>query len=888
MKPLFLELQAFGPFVEKQTVDFDKLSKSGIFLIKGETGSGKTTIFDAMSFALYGRSTGEDEKSKSGRNDLEQWRCNRAADTDPTVISFTFEANGKKYVFTRKLVRKRKNLSLELGCVEIDEQGNERSLFNNPKKDDLAAKAEELIGLNHEQFCQVVLLPQGKFEKFLTADSNNKEAILRNIFATQNWGSYAGRFYDAAKTRYDALKKAKDEIEVLLRGENLTTIDELAELIESKKQALTELEENHKAFGGTQKQAKLDADKELSGKFVALRKLQNTAKQLADAKPVYDAKKAQYEQAERAEELRKPIDDAAEAVKNKNARNTQLAVLNGKLPNAELAEKTAQAAYDKKKAESPVDSLTKRIGELNAKEETYGKIDGLKADCLKADKIRAKAESDSKKAEAVLKTATEKAAAALTASNNADAEAKRLRTRYYAGIYGEIAAELVENEKCPVCGSTHHPEPAQKAADSVSKADVDKGEELAEMAKRSWDTAEKQRTDADMKAKTAKDALAAAENAFTMANTTYESAKGSLIEGIADTAALKAEITNLENKIKTYNTELDKLSGAKDAAVKAHNDLKANIANAKEELEKAGDTVADTAAVLASALAAKGFSSAEDVKPLLMEAKLLKALNNEIVTYKTRCSENAGQLAEAAKALEGLTEPDSELFAQRQKEISDENNSFVGDRSTLVENITRLSEIYKKLDKEAKRIESEIVRAQDDYSFAKSLIGTTGESLERYVLGIMFNQVLGEANRMLTNMHGGRYYLERSEESEGSSRKSGLDLLVHDNRATSPENAMRSVRMLSGGEKFLVSLALSIGLSTFAQKSGVHIEALFIDEGFGTLDDSSINDAMSILETVRGKSGMIGIISHVSLLEGTISTHLDVVKSEKGSSIRPV
>ena len=178
-----------------------------------------------------------------------------------------------------------------------------------------------------------------------------------------------------------------------------------------------------------------------------------------------------------------------------------------------------------------------------------------------------------------------------------------------------------------------------------------------------------------------------------------------------------------------------------------------------------------------------------------------------------------------------------------------------------------------------------IQQAEDDLAFAKKLRGDSGIGLQRYVLAVMFNQVIGEANRMLEKVHGGRYRLYRSDD-KGAGNKRGLELRVHDNR--SPETEGRSVSTLSGGEKFLVSLSLSIGMSTIAQKTGVQIEALFIDEGFGTLDDSSIHDAMDILESVRKSSGLIGIISHVQLLESCIPTHLEVIKTSAGSIIATV
>lgn len=235
--------------------------------------------------------------------------------------------------------------------------------------------------------------------------------------------------------------------------------------------------------------------------------------------------------------------------------------------------------------------------------------------------------------------------------------------------------------------------------------------------------------------------------------------------------------------------------------------------------------------------------------------------------------------------LTGLEEPDTAQFDARQAEITEETNTYVKRSAELQAEIARLIKKRATLQKKWTHFETEIGEAENNLAFAKKLRGDSGIGLQRYVLAIMFNQVIGEANRMLEKVHGGRYRLYRSDD-KGAGNKRGLELKVYDNR--SPDTEGRSVAMLSGGEKFLVSLSLSIGMSTVAQKTGVQIEALFIDEGFGTLDDSSIHDAMDILESVRRSSGMIGIISHVQLLENNIPTHLEVIKANGGSTIVPV
>ncbi|MBR0129729.1 MAG: SMC family ATPase, partial [Firmicutes bacterium] len=179
---------------------------------------------------------------------------------------------------------------------------------------------------------------------------------------------------------------------------------------------------------------------------------------------------------------------------------------------------------------------------------------------------------------------------------------------------------------------------------------------------------------------------------------------------------------------------------------------------------------------------------------------------------------------------------------------------------------------------------SEIQDAEDDFTFAKNLRGDTGIGLQRYVLGIMFSSVIKAANEMLRKVHGGRYQLFRTDEKVDGSNKRGLDLKVYDSYAGGSDG--RSVSTLSGGEKFLASLALSIGMSTIAKTGGVNIDGIFIDEGFGSLDNDSIDDALDILGSIQKAHGMVGIISHVEVLRSNIPTKIQVVKKREGSTIK--
>ena len=294
MRPLYLELQAFGPYVEKQTVDFERLGEKGIFLIKGNTGSGKTTIFDAMTFALYGGGTGDNEKTKTGRNDLEEWRCSQADPSLDTIVSFTFSVRDHRYQFTRRLEQKRKKLSPKYEAGELDGNGTLIPFFDNPKKELLTEKAEGLIGLTKEQFRQVVLLPQGQFERFLTASSGEKEGILQKIFDSVRWSSYAQQFYEAAAETKNALESEKQGVINSLREEGFDETEQLRNKIVEWKEKVAALEQEHKIFDGEQKQQKLAEDVKLAEQFKPLHELEKEKAALEDRKEEIERNRAYY------------------------------------------------------------------------------------------------------------------------------------------------------------------------------------------------------------------------------------------------------------------------------------------------------------------------------------------------------------------------------------------------------------------------------------------------------------------------------------------------------------------------------------------------------------------------------------------------------------------
>lgn len=879
MKPLYLEFQAFGPYKGKESVDFEKLANSGIFLIKGPTGSGKTTIFDAMTYALYGGSSGD----SVGRNEIEALRCNQAEKDVKTYVVFEFESGGIKYRFKRSYVHTRKTKPDEHEAYKLNEDGSWEPLVENFIKTNVNKKAEEIVGLTKEQFRQVVLLPQGQFERFLTADSGQKEEILRKIFATDQWSVYAARFYESAKARRDALNEDKKRIDIVLGEEsnNFTCLDDMNEFIDSLDVELAETEKKHIEFDVMGKQTRLSEDIALGEKFKELRSLEQEKSILQNQKSSIDEAVQSLSMAEKAEAVRPAIESYASACDARESRQAELVIADGNVPSKKQEVDDANAAKREHEANSTVDECQKKIAEYELKKPAYSKMKEA-ADALKAAQRTLRSATETvESTKKSMEVATRIAAERLAKSTELEADAIEARSKYYSGIYGELAAELKDNEQCPVCGSTSHPEPAKKSPDSVSKADVDTAEKEAASARKAFNTQEEKRKAAEAVYNGAVNKLSEAEADCKIAQNEYDGCIAQLIDGIADTVTLEKKIGSLKREIQNYNADDKILADELEKANTAYQKQLNAVEHAKQELAKATLQETDSKEVLDRQLKDNGYETAEQAKRLLMEADDRNSIRDRIAEYNTKCVSNSDALEKKYSELSGYEEPDVGAFGRRQQEIAEETERYQKAKTSLENDIVRLRRKLKELKPLEKNYNDNIVQAENDYAFAKKLRGDSGIGLQRYVLGIMFNQVIAEANELLRNIHGGRYQLVRTDEGKG---KKGLDLIAHDNR--SPEKEGRKVGTLSGGEKFLVSLALSIGMSSVAQKSGIKIEALFIDEGFGTLDDESINDAMDVLEYVKRSNSLVGIISHVQLLEANIGTHIEVVKTNEGSTLR--
>lgn len=882
MKPLWIEFQAFGPYLERQMVDFEKTAAQGLFLICGKTGVGKTMLLDAMTYALYGKSSG------NGRGGFESMRCTNAKAEDVTFVRFAFEDHGETYCFERRMEKKRKNFSLRCSAMQKKEEENGKMvwlpLFENPKERELERKAVEIIGLEYDQFRQVMVLPQGQFERLLTSDSKDKEKILTSIFGEEKWQRIAEYFYEEAAERNGRLSREKEGIRQRLLEEGCSTMEELRELLAEKKEELRCLTGEYQK-AGYEKQMK--REQEILGtakRFSDLHKAQDAAACLEKK----ERERLEWEQrlggAKRAEKIRGLIEQTKqcwEEIKLRRKEEERAA------KEAEEAEKKAgqasEARQEHSSAQGEIEEKKKLVVQYEGKREQYENSDRLwkEYDWKKREEKKAEKEAD-------LADAAHKECVGAVRLRTGEYESCRqehdgLLKAYLEGITGELAGQLAEGKACPVCGSTSHPHKAEILGQGVTRREVEEKKKEADVSYRSLQKALEEEKKAKEIQEKQRQAVQEAREETLKAGGAYESGKKSQVEGIDTLKELEDTIARFLEDIEEYDRRKKRLGEEETKARELAAKTKAAAEAAQREAGTAEKKGEEAEVILQKGLEEQQFTSLDEAGKLLLSEKEREKLEQKISEYDAEKRSAEAALGRLEKELEGKEEVSEEVCSQRMGEITKAVSSYAKKQGMLQEGIKRLEQKAETLSADKEGLKEQILEAEEDLAFAKRLRGDSGTGLQRYVLGILFSSVIAAANRMLEHVHAGRYRLFRSDDNSGSNRKKGLELKVYDRE--SGESEGRFVNTLSGGEKFLVSLALSIGLSTVAQKSGMHMEALFIDEGFGSLDEDSIGDAMEVLNSIQAANGMVGLISHVHLLEEQIPAKLQVEKHGNTSRI---
>lgn len=854
MRPIYLTFQAFGPYAGRQEIDFDALGKSGLFLIRGETGAGKTVILDAMTYALYGQSSG------GGRGELGAMRCQFAAENEPTEVIFDFETNGRRYRFLRRLrVRKKRAGGVEYlpeqDALFQNGSGEFEPFFENPKLAWVSGKATELIGLEYDQFRQVVILPQGQFERLLVADSKEKETLLTTLFDVGQWGEAAERLGERTLAEQRAIEALGQEKRMLCRavdceheGEITLKKQSLKAKIESAQKEEQTLErETVLAARAIEEAAALDAA------FARLESAEATIRTL---------EARQDEQRRRRETLglralAEPFDRWQKAVRD--ARRAKENVLSSRQAEA-ACEKARRALEEEEQQAGEQRELLRQKAErkplIDAELRLFAHRQQL---AREADELRekyVKKQEESKKCGLHYKKCVEE-------SNRASALHLQL-------LSCELAEGLREGTPCPVCGSVHHPAPAQAAQGEMTREKLQQINRALELA-----------NTASLRASAACEALAeqvkSAEKALANAGGYDQEAHSALQNQGKAAAAAVSKLEALDQKIAGFAAQRSKL----ELREKTVRDAVQNGETQLARMEAAEEAVR----LELERLDPDGTGRAR-LKAENPSAELFQRLEKESNEYEERLSAARETARAERERLSGRERPNMSALRERLESARARKEGAHSAAEVAKQQLARLEETGRRV----LEINDTLGRRTEAFdrlsAFTRLVRGVSGVSLQRYVLGVMLSAVTAEANRLLERIHDGRYQIYRTLETTGRTRKAGLELEVFDRQS----GGRRSVATLSGGEKFLVALALSIGLSavTQAQAGGKTLGAIFIDEGFGTLDEQSLHDAMGALAAIRSSRGMVGIISHVALLRESIECGIEVVKKPQGSELKVI
>lgn len=877
MKPIQLVLSAFGPYVERTVIDFSALGEEGLFLIAGDTGAGKTTIFDAISFALYGEASGGKEKRKS-----KSFHSDYVSDQTETYVELTFRHRGETWWIRRNLEYQRPAKKKKDGMETTTRQAADAQMRNEDtgeeilRMDDVNRRVRELLGLTRDQFTQTVMIAQGDFLKILTASSDDRKKLFRDLFHTNLYVDLQNRLQEKNRACADE-QKALEQVILSAEGK----IDPEAEFAEREIllsycgqiqhtdalcALLARLIEQEKAAQEQARAQKKEAADQIGALIAAVTEGERVNRDFADweskrarlaaltaGQGEIDAQRAALAAARRAQQL-----ETDEALMRRTRRDmdAQQAALSEAQATLEQAEKALPETETRmKEAES-------RGGEIHALLAQAKQME----DCLPVlgEVERLKAALDTQKRELQrLTEASSRAQAAYTAAQNS----------YYLSQAGLLARELKAGQPCPVCGSTAHPCPAQITPETVTR-------QTLEQAAKRRETAEKAQSDAATRLAANRAALDERENRLRALKIGADETRQRLAARIDAAHQAAADRQREIDAARSAYQALDKRKTAAQSAVDAAQKQLA-------ALEK--DLRAQTEA-FEQKRAAHGFEDEASYRLAKRTNADIERLDREIRNFDEQKRTLAAQTHELEDKLSGRQRTDLAALQNRRAAALDRQAKAENAEKAMVRKLT----LHESAEREIRQANAAIQKKRGKWQIIQELYtccagiaaGNPRAKLtfEAYVQQYYFRFVVAAANKRLTRLTDGMFTLRVMREAANRVSQSGLDLEVLD-RST---GQARDVSTLSGGESFLASLALALGLSDAVQsQSGqIRMDAMFIDEGFGSLDENALRSSIDVLLELADGKRLIGIISHVQELEERIDKQIVVTKTPNGSTVR--
>ena len=913
MRPLKITMSAFGPYAGEVTLDMQKLGKSGIYLITGDTGAGKTTVFDAISYALYGEASGNYRENTTLRSKY------ASADT-PTFVELEFEYNNEIYKINRNPEYPRPN---KRGEGFTKQSANAELVMPDgsviTKIKEVSAKVEEIIGINKNQFSQIAMIAQGDFRKLLNCETNERSKIFRKIFKTEPYHNIEIKLSSLFNELKRNREKEKSGIEQYINQLKCNENDTLSLELERAKSGDVLIEDVIKLAGEIINKDTLEytkTQKNIESINEEIEKINSNIKLYENQEAT---KKAYAKASAKLEELKTKRNECEKAYKSAEAQREKLDdltrkinLINSKMPKYDelkslensISEKTQSFEKSNNSLKLKQQEITLLEKEIDEKSKALEEVKG--ADLL-VQKLTVQKEEIKKKAEALkeLKTEIDRCKTEQKNLKNAQSFAKSALDEYgaleneYNQIYiaffneqaGIIADELKDGEPCPVCGSTSHPNLARKSENAPSQADVESAQNLVkkaqEKADKARDTASalKSRFDeiaANVKS-AAKKLFGTDDNVFDDYNSNINALKKEYDDTLAllKTAneklnlyqKLDKEIPKIQEKQKSLSDEISTLNTQKASDEAFISENTKRVTSIKSELDfESADIAKDKL---------KEYTTlSNDIKNAIEKSK------NAFDDIKSKYDTQKGTKASLENALKEFKEIDlaslnekSLKLNEHKKDVDETAKSLysrIESNKLLVDNISEKRDILKGYDDKYVWLKALSETANGDISGKEKI------TLETFVQMTYFDSIIRKANIRLLTMSDGQYELVRRSDAETLKKNEGLALDVIDHF----NGSSRSVSTLSGGESFMASLCLALGLSDEIQSSngGIKLDTMFVDEGFGSLDGEALDRALSALTSLSQGNRLVGIISHVDVLRDRIDNKIVITKDRTTGS----
>lgn len=868
MKPIKLILCGWGPYKEKQEVDFTGLGERGLFLITGPTGGGKTTLFDAITYALYGSMSGEVREKNGVRSDFAQ-------PGTPTYVELFMEHGGREYHIYRNPEYMRPGKRKTGTCVLTKEK--EKAVLTGPDGEVTEGISEvnravyNLLRLDYRQFKQLSMIAQGEFTKLLSAPPLEKTKIFREIFGTDIYEKVATSLRAKSIHLYNQIKEFRHKMD-----ENISMYTPTQE---------SEMEWRRMTESGSYYYAEILNFLEDEQKIITDQKSQNKEDyRLQEA--AYQKGAGQFAEAERLLKLFEKLELESVKQKELTEMSEECRVKEQLLEKSRLAagirEFELQYDADVKRvmqSELVLKETKERIRSLLEKQDAekflYDNREEIGEIYLLKNKIKDMTNLVNERSDRAELKKTELCKlqeAYLSAEKEAEEKKcwlEQAQKAYRHGLAGILSKELSEGIPCPVCGSLHHPNPAKSDIQVPDTEQLKEQEGLYE---------EKQKICLQIHGK----AVAAAEQ--------LKEAQELYAEAEKDLQALNESMSRKESELSAYVTaheEKEFLAGQKQfeerriLLLEKQSYLEKQVREHEDALKAKELSEAEWKKQYREA----GFENPEDYKGALLSAEEQKNLREELQNYYSSCLANKELLQHLKKEIGRKKRPEPEQLKQKVLELKAERDNLLKKQTYWENKHTEVKKISASLREKQAELEKLLAR----YSLVKDLDDAAGGNnkkrlvFEQYVLAAYFDEILLAANLRLRNMSSGRYELRRLEGVADGRSKDNLEIEVMDYYT----GKYRSVKTLSGGETFKTSLALALGMSDVVQaySGGIRVDTLFIDEGFGSLDSESLEQAHMTLQGLVEKDRLIGIISHVPELAEKIGNQILVHKTNTGSSL---